>query len=231
MEKLSDAFVYQQVDGVAMGSPTGSQMADVIMKNVVDKDRDLTPLSHRPNFFCSYVDDCFATFPNPTSIDIFLTNHNNIHNQIQFTKELEIHNLQTFLDVFVEKTISGIKTSIYHKPTKTKLLTKYTSFFPLHYKQNLVNNLLQRSYSICISYTTIGSEFQSIKDIFLKNAYPLSIIDKCIRQFFHRKINPKRPKQHLQFIYSLDFLIWAPFPTTSKKNFTSTQKPTCQTLT
>ena len=170
-------------------------MADVIMNHVVDKALDLTPPSHRPNFFCRYVDDCFATFPNPTFIDIFLTNLNTIHNQIQFTKELEIHNSLTFLDVFIEKTNSGIKTSTYHKPTKTNLLTKYTSFSPLHYKQNLVNNLLQRSYSICNSYTTIDSEFQSIKDTLLKNGYPLSFIDKCIREFFNRKFNPKRPKQ------------------------------------
>ena len=118
-------------------------MADVIMNHVVDKALDLTSLSHCPNFFCRYVDDCFATFSNPTSTEIFLTNLNNIHNQDQFTKELEIRNSLTFLDIFIENTNSGIKTSTYHKPTKTKLLTKYTSFSPLHYKRNLINNLLQ----------------------------------------------------------------------------------------
>ena len=117
-----------------MGSPIGSLMADVIMNHVVDKALDLTPPFYSPNFFCRYVDDCFATFPNPTSIDIFLTNLNNIHNQIQFTKELEIHNSLTFLNLFIEKTNSGIKTSTYHKSTKTNLLTKYTSFSPFHYK-------------------------------------------------------------------------------------------------
>ena len=131
-------------------------MADVIMKHVVEKALDLTPSSHRPNFFCRYLGDCFANFPNPTSIDIFLVNLNNIHDQIQFTKELKIHNSLTFLDVFIQKTSSGIKTRTYHKPVKTNLPTKYTSFnSPLHYKQNLVNNLLQRSYSIRNSYTTI----------------------------------------------------------------------------
>ena len=76
-------------------------MADVIMNHVVDKALALTPSSHRPNFFCRYVDDCFAIFPNPTSIDIFLVNLNNIHNKIQFTKEVKIHNLLPFLDAFI----------------------------------------------------------------------------------------------------------------------------------
>ena len=151
-----------------MGSPIGSLMTDVIMNHVVDKALDLTPPSHRPNFFYRCVGDCLATFPNPSSIDIFLTNLNNIHNRHQFTKELQIHNSLTFLDVFKEKTYSGIKTSTYHKPTKTNLQTKYTSFSPLHYKRNLVNNLSQRSYSIFNSYATIDSEFQSIKDTLLK---------------------------------------------------------------
>ena len=111
--------------------------------------------------------------------------------------------------------------------TNLPKLTKYASFSSLHYKRNLVNNLLHRSYSICNSYTTIDSEFQSIKDTLLKNGYQLSFIDKSIRQFFKQKV---QPKQNLKLIYSLDFLIWAPFPTTSKKNFTSTQKPTCQIL-
>ena len=128
-------------------------------------------------------------------MDILLTNLENIHSQNQFTKELEMRNSLTFLDVFIEKTNNGIKTSTYHKPTKTSLLTKYTSFSPLYYKRNLVNNLLQRSYSICNSYTAIDSEFQSIKDTLLENQYPLNFIDKCIREFFNRKFNPKRPKQ------------------------------------
>ena len=120
-----------------------------------------------------------------------------------------------------------------HKPTKTNLLTKYTSFSPLHYKRNLVNNLLQRSYSICNSYTTIDSEFQSIKDTLLKNGYPLSFIDKCIREFFNRKFNPKRPKQtqtkpSTYLLFRLPYL--GSISHHIKKELTSTQKPTCQTL-
>ena len=197
---------YQQLDDVAMGSPIGSLMAVVIMNHVVDKALDLTPPSHRPNFFCRYVDDCFATFPNPTSIDIFLTNLNNIHSQIQFTKELEIHNSLTFLDVFKEKTNRGIKTSAYHKPTKTNLLTKYTSFSPLHYKRNLVNNLLPRSYSICNSYTAIDSEFQSIKDTLPKKRIPTEFYRQMHPRIFQQKVQPKTPQTNPNKTFNLSTL-------------------------
>ena len=181
-------------------------MADVIMNHVIDKALDLTPPSHRSNFFCRYVDDCFTTFLNPTSIDICLTNLNNIHNQIQFTKELEIHNSLTFLDVFVEKTNSGIKTSTYHKPTKTNLLNKYASVFPLHYKRNLVNNLLQLSYSICKSYTTIDSEFQSIKDTLLKKRILTEFSRQMHPTIFQQKAQPKTPQTNSNKTFNLSTL-------------------------
>ena len=198
--------IYQQLDGVAMGSPIGSVMADVIMNYVVDKALDLTPPSHRPNLFCRYVDDCFATFPNPTSIDLFLTNLNNIHNQIQFTEELEIHNSLTFLDVTIEKTNSGIKTSAYHKPTKTNLLTRYTSFSPLQYKRNLVNNLFTPIllYLQFLYYdwfrVPINQRHPSTKRI------PTELYRQMHPTIFQQKVQPKTPQTNPNKTFNLSTL-------------------------
>ena len=159
-----------------MGSPIGSLMADVIMNYVIDKALEITPQLHRPNFY-RYVDDCFATFTEPTSIDIFFNNLNSIHKQIQFPKEIESNNSLAFLDVLIEKSDSGINTSTYRKPTHTDLLLKYSSFSPTRYKRNLINNLLQRSFTICNSYLKIDSEFQSIKTTLMRNEYPSRLID------------------------------------------------------
>ena len=90
-----------------------------------------------------------------------------MHNQIQFTKKVdEAHNSPAFLDVLIEKTDKGIKTSTYHKPTCTGHLTKFSSFSSLRYKRNLVNSLLYRSYSIGNSYSQIDTEFVSTKTHF-----------------------------------------------------------------
>ena len=43
-------------------------------------------LDHRRGFFYECVDDYFATFTEPTSVDVFLNNLNSIHKQIQSTK-------------------------------------------------------------------------------------------------------------------------------------------------
>ena len=161
-----------------MGSPFGSLMADVKMNHVIDKALDLTSFSQRPNLFCCYVDHRFATFPNPTSIDMLLNNLDIVLSQIQFTKKLQLHNSLTFLDVFVQKTSSEFNTSTYHKLTKTSLQTIHSNFSHLYYKRILVNNLLHRSYSNSNSYTIMDSEFYPSKDTFLKNGYRLSFNDK-----------------------------------------------------
>ena len=113
-----------------MGFPIGPLLADVMMNFVIDKATERTPLDHQPKFFCRYVDDCFVTFTNTTSIEVFLRNLNSVHSQIQFTKEVESHNSLAFLDILIEKTDKGIKTSTYHKPTRTGHLTKFSSFSP-----------------------------------------------------------------------------------------------------
>ena len=59
-----------------------------MMNYVIDKAIERTPLDHQPKFFCRYVDDCFATFTNTSSIAVFLRNLNSVHSQIQFTKEV-----------------------------------------------------------------------------------------------------------------------------------------------
>ena len=201
---------YKQLDGVAMGSPIGPLLADVMINYVIDKAIERTPLDHKPKFFCRYVDDCFATFTNTSSIEIFLRNLNSVHSQIQFTKEVESHNSLAFLDVLIEKTDKGIKTSTYHKPTRTGHLTKFSSFSPLRYKRNLVNSLLHRSYSVCNSYSQIDTEFRFIKNTLLRNEYPSGFIDKCIRQFLNKKFAPRTPfiqkNPSKYFLFKLPYL-------------------------
>ena len=41
-----DGKFYEQLDGISMGSPIGSFMADVILNHVIDKATNLTPLIH-----------------------------------------------------------------------------------------------------------------------------------------------------------------------------------------
>ena len=50
---------YGQVDGIAMGSPTESLIADVCMNYVIDQALAVTPPECWPDQLCRYVDDLF----------------------------------------------------------------------------------------------------------------------------------------------------------------------------
>ena len=119
---------YKQLDGVAMGSPIGPLLADVLMNYVIDKAIERTPLDYQPKFFCRYVDDCFATFTNTSSIEIFLRNLNSVHSQIQFTKEVESHNSLAFLMFSSKKLTKELKLASITNPRALVTLQNFLAF-------------------------------------------------------------------------------------------------------
>ena len=81
--------IYQQCDGVAMGSPLGPVIAGIFM---VELARTLLPrLIEYMTPWKRYVDDTIATIK-LTSIDYVLRILNTFHKDIKFTYELEINN-------------------------------------------------------------------------------------------------------------------------------------------
>ena len=71
---LFNGLLYQQIDGVAMGSPLGPLLANVLMSHVEKLFN--SDLKKEVNFWVRYVDDIFVIFdkvnPNINSILAFL---------------------------------------------------------------------------------------------------------------------------------------------------------------
>ena len=80
--------LYQQYDGVSMGSPLGSTTANFFIADMENK-----ILQHNVDFhsklYLRYVDDMFCVFNNETSCDKFLDLLNKQHKNIKFTVEHE----------------------------------------------------------------------------------------------------------------------------------------------
>ena len=65
--------LYEQTDGVAMGSPLGPLLAYVFMCSIEDK---LDQEGKLPSYYRRYVDDTFTIMPDIASAKMFLTlNH------------------------------------------------------------------------------------------------------------------------------------------------------------
>ena len=108
--------MYKQLDGVAMGSPLGPALANIIVGFHENRLFDNTA---KPGVYFRYVDDSFVIFGSELDCDHFQEKLKLLHPALKFTIEKEQNNSLHFLDVLVEKEGTGFLTSIYRKPTFT----------------------------------------------------------------------------------------------------------------
>ncbi len=102
--------LYKQIDGVAMGSPLGPTLANIIMttfeKEIIRKLID----SNLIKFYARYVDDTLV-LAKPSDVPKTLEAFNSFHPQIQFTFEEFPDNIVHFLDL----QINSSDITIYRK--------------------------------------------------------------------------------------------------------------------
>ena len=203
-----DGTYYYQTDGVAMGSPLGPILANSFMSYYEGKWLDECPSEFKPKYYRRYVDDIFVLFEKLEHIDLFKEYFNSKHKNITFTSEIENDGKLPFLDILIDRNGETMVTSIYRKSTFTGVYTHFQSFLPSVYKVGLLSTLLFRYFSICSSYALFHLEVVKFKEIFLRNGYPSSFIDQCIRKFLD-KIFIK--KIRVQTAPKKEFLIVMPF--------------------
>ena len=121
--------IYDQIDGVSMGSPLGPVLANLFMgyheRNWL-QEFDIGELL----LYRSYADDIFCMFRNEINAENFFKHLNSKHLNIKFTMEKENNKFLPFLDVLVKNEGRVFTTSMYRKKTATGLFTQYNSFTP-----------------------------------------------------------------------------------------------------
>ena len=154
-----NGIIYDQVDGVAMGSPLGPVLANVFMgfhENnwILNYSNDKKPL-----YYARYVDDIFCLFHDEKDSEMFLNYLNDQHNNIKFTIEKETEGRLSFLDTKIDKT-QGVKPSIsvFRKSTFTGLMINFLSYNPFSYKISVVKSMIHRIYSLCNTEKNIQCE-------------------------------------------------------------------------
>lgn len=111
-----------------------------------------------------------------------LNSLNSLFPTITFTSESEIDNKLAFLDLLVIKKLDGtIEFAIYHKPTSTQRVITSDSYCPIQYKQAAFHSMAHRLCTIPLSITHYKAEYEYIKTTALVNGYPISMVDKIIK--------------------------------------------------
>ena len=112
---------------------------------------------------------------------------------MSFSFEQKKNGKLSLLDIKVSREKGKFVTTVYRKPIFSGVYTHFESFLPTIYKFGMVDNLAYRCFKICSDWTKFHEELSFLKQVFLKNGYPLSFIDNCFKTFVD-KLFIKRPQ-------------------------------------
>ena len=187
---LFDGVVYDQIDGIAMGSPLAPTLANLFLDHYegiwLNEYEGDAPL-----FYRRYVDDIFAVFGNRDQALVFLEYINSKHVNIKFTIEENNKGIFNFLDVVVNNN-DVLTTSVYHKPTFTGPLINFRSFVPSDHKIKLIRTLIDRISKINNTWKGFDCDVKTLGHYLSRNMYPGRFIDRHIKQYLESKMSVKK---------------------------------------
>ncbi|XP_068734877.1 uncharacterized protein [Montipora capricornis] len=117
--------LYEQRDGIAMGSPLGPLMTNSFLCHI---EENLDQANKLPSLYKQYVDDTLAFVDNINdAAESFLHVLNKSHPSLEFTMELAVENSLPFLGIKITKIGCSLETKVYRKPTDKGLLLHFQS--------------------------------------------------------------------------------------------------------
>ena len=179
--------LFEQTDGVAMGSPLGPLLANVFMCSIEEK---LEKNGSLPSFYRRYMDDTITIMDSLQSANSFLETLNGCHPSAQFTMEVESEGSLPFVGVNLLNRVPRIETKVYIKPTNTGLLLHYQSHVDIRYKRGLLATMLDRAYRLSSNWKYFITECDRLRSVFRKLKYPENLINASIKHFVDSRASP-----------------------------------------
>lgn len=184
-------YYYQQLDGLAMGSPLSPLLAEIFMANFENKlFNSNNPLLTKIIYWYRYVDDVICLF-NGTSRQLYslLNLINSVNKCIQFTMEVGENDNINFLDLNISIKNSNHYFNIFRKPTYTDAVIPASSNHPISHKHAAFYNMIHRLVTLPLSPTDFYTELNTIKQIAINNGYSVKLIDTILNKKQKLKID------------------------------------------
>ena len=118
----------------------------------------------KPIVYRWFVDDTFLLLQSKDRIEKFGSYLNKQQKNIKFISEIEENDSLSFLDIKI-KFENKFVTSVYCKPTFSRILKFFESFVPDIYKCGLI---------------------ETLKSILKRNSYPHNLVNRCIKKFLNK---------------------------------------------
>lgn len=140
--------IYEQVDGVVMGSPLSSIIANLFMEHFDEFALHSFPL--KPKWWKRYVDDTNVCCPHSLEKLEEFNAHLNLFPCISFTKEIESNQQLPFLDISFLKKLDGfLGRRVFCKATHTNIYLHSSYLHHPTQKSGVLKTLSFRAYQIC----------------------------------------------------------------------------------
>ncbi|MGL4491660.1 MAG: reverse transcriptase domain-containing protein [Tannerellaceae bacterium] len=163
--------LFNQMEGLAMGSPLSPVLANIYMEDFETKVMMHPEIA--PRMWIRYVDDTFVIIKRER-LDRFNNFINSIDPNIKFTMEVESETGQlSFLDCMVHRMSNGkLKTTVHKKPTDTGSFLSYTSAHPKQVFASIAKSALKRAQRLCTEEEDRRSTEVEISNRLAKYGYP-----------------------------------------------------------
>ena len=159
-----DGALYEQTDGVAMGSPLGPLLANVFMCSI---EENLEQQGQLPQYYRRYVNDTLTVMPDRVTAGQFLDTLNSTHPSLKFTMEVEQEGSLPFLGTELLNRAPKIESKVYIKRTNTGLLLHFQSHVDIKYKRRLINTMVNRAYRLSSNWSFFSEECDRLRGVFI----------------------------------------------------------------
>ena len=158
---------FEQVEGVAMGSPVSPIVANLYMEYLEQKALSTAPPS--PRFWYRFVDNTFVIHKEVNKQG-FLQHINSVDPAIKFTVEDNKEDGSIpFLDTIVKpEEIGSLSINVYRKPTHTDQYLQWDSHHNLSAKFSIINTLSHRAQTVCSNPELLKQEKEHIRKALTK---------------------------------------------------------------
>lgn len=227
--QINNTF-YEQIDGVAMGSPLSPVVANYYMESFEETALETAP--QKPSHWFRYVDDTFVVWSHgEKELEIFLRHLNSIHPRIQFTMEKEANGKLPFLDVLVSRKENGsLGHQVFRKPTHTDRYLHKDSNHHHGQKRAMMKILVDRAKRVC-EPSQLQAELNHLDQALQCNGYTISEIKRATNikrgngNTDRVDTNPERSRAFLPYLKNVTDRI---SKILKKKNVKTVFKPTSQ---
>ena len=179
---------YKQTDGLAMGSPPASHLANGWLSKYDPIIRGNAKIYDR------YMDDIIREIKKVLLTEMLET-INNLHPKLKFTVEREVDGKISFLDMLIIHEGSNLSSTWYNKPTDTGLILNFHALAPKRYKRSVVTGFVYRIFRACSSWRNFDVSVKRAKRILEGNQYPPEFYEPIIRETISNLIQDTAKKK------------------------------------